>query len=105
MFSMGHDPVHAVGNWNDSARATEAEEIQVYNESAITHLYVWCKEAGAAILTVHPEMGLAHRHVEIEPCVRGTKKDTRVIYTGSFMCLAPEDKDGEDVEDQNEHAI
>jgi hypothetical protein len=102
---MGHDPVNAVGNWEDSVLATKAVEAQVYNESDFTHLYVWCKEAGAAILTVHPEMGLAHRHVEVEPCVRGTKKDTRNIYTGYFMCLAPEDEDGEEVEDQNEHAI
>jgi hypothetical protein len=77
----------------------------VYNESDFAHLYVWCKEAAAAILTVHPEMGLAHQHVEVEPCVRGTKKDTRDIYTGYFMCLAPEDEEGEEVEDQNEHAI
>jgi hypothetical protein len=50
-------------------------------------------------------MGLAHRHVEVEPCVRGTKKDTRDIYTGYFMCLAPQDEDSEEVEDENEHAI
>jgi hypothetical protein len=68
-------------------------------------LYVWCKEAHANILTVHQEMGLAHRHVTVEPRVSGTKKDTRHIYTGYFMCLAPEDEDGEEVEDENENAI
>jgi hypothetical protein len=50
-------------------------------------------------------MGLAHHHVEVEPCDRGTKKDTRDIYTGYFMCLAPENEEGEEVEDLNEHAI
>jgi hypothetical protein len=43
--------------------------------------------------------------MEVEPCVRGTKKETLDIYMGYFMCLAPEDEDGEEVEDQNEHAI
>jgi hypothetical protein len=105
MISMGHDRVARVGNWDDSAGATEAEETQVYNESDFAHLYVWCKEAGVAILTVHPDIGLAHRHMEVEPCIRGTKKDIRDIYTGYFMCLAPKDEDGEEVEDQNEHAI
>jgi hypothetical protein len=50
-------------------------------------------------------MGIAHRHVTVEPCVRGTKKDTRHIYTGCFMCLAPEDENGYEVEDENEYAI
>jgi hypothetical protein len=100
-----HNPVTGVGNWEDCVLATRAEEAQVYNEDDFSYLYVWCKEAQAAILTVHPEMGLAHLHVVVEPCVRGTKKDTRNIYTGYFMCLAPEDKNGEEVEDENEHAI
>jgi hypothetical protein len=77
----------------------------VYNEDDFSHLYVWCKEAQASILTVHPEMRLARQHVVVEPCVRDTKKDARNIYTGYFMCLAPEDENGEEVEDENEYAI
>jgi hypothetical protein len=66
---------------------------------------LWCKEAATHILTVHPEMRLAHEHVAVNPCVWGTKKYTRDIYTGYFMCLAPENEEGEEVEDLNEHAI
>jgi hypothetical protein len=77
----------------------------VYDEHDFAHLYVWCKEAAAHILTVHPEVGLAHQHVEVEPCVRGTKKDTQDVYTRYFMCLAPQNEEGEEVEDLNEHAI
>jgi hypothetical protein len=105
MFAVGHDPVTGIGNWCDSVQAEEAEETPVYDKRELAHLYMWCKEAAAAILTVNLEMGLAHRHVEVDPCVRGTKKNTRDIYTGYFMCLAPEDEEGEEVEDQNEHAI
>jgi hypothetical protein len=81
-FSVEYDPVFGVGNWDDSVHATRAMDIQVYNDEDLSHMYVWCKEAHANILTVHPEMGLAHRHLTVEPCVKGTKKDTRDIYTG-----------------------
>jgi hypothetical protein len=104
-FSVGHDPVIGVGNWDDSTHATRAAETPVYNEDDFSHLNVWCKEANASILTVHPEMGLAHQHVVVEPCVRGTKKDTRNIYTRYFMCLAPKDENGEEAEEENEYAI
>jgi hypothetical protein len=57
------------------------------------------------ILTVHPEMGLAHRHLTVEPCAKGTKKDTRNIHTGYFTSLAPEDEDGNAVDDEDEYAI
>jgi hypothetical protein len=82
MFAVGHDSVTGIGNWCDSAQVEEAEETPVYDECEFAHLYVWCKEAAPAILTVNPGMGLAHRHVEVEPCVSGTKKYTRDIYTG-----------------------
>jgi hypothetical protein len=77
----------------------------VHNEEDVSHLYGWCKEAHADILTVHPEMGLAHRHLTVEPCVKGTKKDTQDIYTGYFMCLALEDEDGNAVDDEDEYDI
>jgi hypothetical protein len=41
----------------------------------------------------------------VEPCLKGTKKDSRHIYNGYFMCLAPEDKDGNAVDDEEEYAI
>jgi hypothetical protein len=53
-FLVECDPVFGVGNWDDSADATRAKEIQVYNEEDFSHLYVWCNEAPANILTVHP---------------------------------------------------
>jgi hypothetical protein len=68
-------------------------------------MYIWCKDSQANVLTVHPEMGLRHQHVTVEPCVKGTKKDSRQIYTGYFMCLAPEDEDSNTVDDEDEDAI
>jgi hypothetical protein len=100
-----HDPVFGVGNKDDSAHTTGAKEKKVYKDEDISHMYVWCKEAHVNILTVPPEMGLAHRHLTVEPCVKGTKKDTRDIYTGYFMCLAPEDEDSNAADDEDEYAI
>ena len=71
----------------------------------LSHMYIWCKESQAHVLTVHPEMGLWHQHVIAEPCVRGTKKNSRHIYTGYFMCLSPEDEDGNAVDNEDEYAI
>jgi hypothetical protein len=69
------------------------------------HLYVWNKEGGALILTVHPEMGLAHKHVVAKPCVKGTEGDARHIYTGYFMCPTPENDLSVEDDDMDEHAI
>jgi hypothetical protein len=65
MGAVGHDPVNGVGNWCDRVEMEEEEETPVYDERDFAHLYVWCKEAAAHILTVHPEMGLAHQHIEV----------------------------------------
>jgi hypothetical protein len=105
MSVVGHDPVKRVGNWCDRVEEEEEEETRVYDERDFAHLYVWCKEAATHILTVHPEMGLAHEHVVVDPYVRGTTKDTRDIYTGYFMCLAPENEEGQEVKGLNKHAI
>jgi hypothetical protein len=83
-YSVEHHPVFGVENRDDSAHATRAKEKKVYHDDDISHMYVWCREAHANILTVHPEMGLSHRHLTVEPCVKGTKKDTRHIYTFHF---------------------
>jgi hypothetical protein len=99
-----NDPApRAKRRWADEVE--EEEDPLVYDEGDFDHLYVWNKDATALILTVHPEMGLAHKHVEVEPCVKGTKGDSRDIYTGYFMCLAPVDDAEEEVEDENAHAI
>jgi hypothetical protein len=84
---------------------TRARGRKVYDDMDMFQMYVLCKEAYANILTVHPEMGLRHQHLTVEPCVKGTKKDSRHIYTGYFMCLATEDEDGNAVDNEEEYAI
>ncbi len=101
MSLINYHPVLGVGLWAD-----DEEPVPVYDERDFAHLFVWCKHAAANILTIHPEMGLAHQHITVEPCVKGTAPDERRIYTGYFMCLAPEDEEGSELEaDPEEHAI
>jgi hypothetical protein len=104
METFKYDPApRALLRWSD---VVEDEEMPlVYDEDDFAHLYVWSKDASALILTVHPEMGLAHEHVEVEPYVKGTKGDVRDIYKGYIMCLASVDEYGEEVEDENGYAI
>jgi hypothetical protein len=63
-FSVECDPVFGVGNSDDSTHATRAAEVN--NKEDSSQLYVWCKEAHTIILTVHPDMGLAHRQMKVD---------------------------------------
>jgi hypothetical protein len=99
-----HDPSpRAKKRWTD--RVEEEKKPREYDEGNFVHLYVWTKDAGAHILTVHSEMGPAHRHVVAEPCVKGTEGEAHHIYTGYFMCLTPENDAGVEDNDMDEHAI
>jgi hypothetical protein len=73
----------ALLRWSDVVE--DEEKPLVYDEDDFAHLSVWSKDASALILTLHPKMGLAHKHVEVEPCAKGTKGDVWDIYIGYFM--------------------
>jgi hypothetical protein len=64
-----HDPAFGVGNWYDSVNDTwrrEQEQRKEFDDMDPSHMYIWCKESQAHVLTVHPEMGLWHQHVTVD---------------------------------------
>ncbi len=63
--AVEHDPAFGVGNWYDSVNDTWRREQKEFNDMDLSHMYIWCKDSQANVLTVHPEMGLRHQHVTV----------------------------------------
>ncbi len=67
--AVEHDSAFGVGTWYDSTNDTwrrEQEQRKEFDDMDPSHMYIWCKESQAHVLTVHPEMGLWHQHVTVD---------------------------------------
>jgi hypothetical protein len=88
--------------WDDLVdQDLEDEKPEAYRAAEFDHLMTRNKEA-ACLLTIHPEMGLDHQHVQVAPNSRGTGGH---VYMGYFMCLTPENDQGVEEDDMEEHVI
>jgi hypothetical protein len=74
--------------WGDNA-AMDMED-DAYHEEDFANLMVFDANAGTHVLTIHPEMGLTHRHTQLEYPAGGLSREVCTMFTGYFMVLTPE---------------
>ena len=86
--------------WDDNA--TMDREDDAYHEGDFDHLMIYDASAGTQVLTIHPEMGLTHQHIQVEYPEGGLTGEVRTLYTAYFMVLTS--AEGEE-EPEEEHAI
>ncbi len=77
-------------------------EDDAYHEGDFDHLMIYDASAGTQVLTIHPEMGLTHQHIQVEYPAGGLTGEVRTILMGYFMVLTS--AEGEE-EPEEEHAI
>ena len=77
-------------------------EGDAYHEEDFDHLMIYDAIAGTQVLSIHPEMGLTHKHVLLEYPAGGLTGKVRTQYTGYFV--VPSSAEGEK-ESEEEHAI
>jgi hypothetical protein len=85
--------------WDDLAAIDREEE--GYHSDDFEPFMVYDNEAGCKVLQVSPEMGITHKHVQVEYPNGGLTGEVRVIQTGYFMVLTPPGVE----EDEEEHAV
>jgi hypothetical protein len=86
--------------WDDNAARDREDD--AYHEGDFDHLMIYDASAGTQVLSIHPGMGLTHKHVQMEYPAGGLTGEVRTHYTRYFVVLSS--AEGEE-ESEEEHAI
>jgi hypothetical protein len=91
------------GWWPDLATEDKEDDMITYDEQDFKHLMVYNIQAGCKVLTINPEMGMEHVHVQLKETANDQKE--YLLYTGYFQCLANLDNEGNEKQELDKFAI